>query len=234
MKKIDSILVFLFFTVFIIGLCDNFIDKNKSNNGNIQLKTCEAQNEIITGNKLTLIMDVNKIEKENDIQMVLNRFKEFNKIKDKKEWFIAYKNIIGEYSYIIDSPETIYDCFTDEELDLLFRTVQAEIGDEYSFEQKCNVASVIFNRVYHEKFPNNLKEILIPSQFSVIKSERYKEVEVSETTILACEYAFLIGDTTNGCLFFDSNNVLNYCFLFNDGAHNFYILWEDYYAQEEN
>lgn len=233
MKKIDFVLVFLFFAVFIIGF-NSSANKNEFKNNNIQLKACESQNEIITGNEPILIIEVNKIEKENDMQMVLNRFKELNKIKDEKEWFIAYKNIVEDYSYIINPQETIYDCFTEEELDLLFHVVQAEIGDEYSFKQKCNVASVIFNRVYHERFPNNLKEILIPSQFSVIKSERYKEIEVSETTILACEYAFLIGDTTNGCLFFDSNHALNYHFLFNDGAHNFYILREEHYVQEEN
>lgn len=173
-------------------------------------------------------------EIDNAIEEMNYEMAEIESIEDKKEWFIVYKSIIEEYSYIIDPPETIYEYFTEEELDLLFHVVQAEIGDEYSFEQKCNVASVIFNRVDHERFPNNLKEILIPSQFSVIKSERYKEIEVSETTILACEYAFLIGDTTNGCLFFDSNNVLKYKFLFNDGAHNFYTLWENDYAQEEN
>ena len=47
---------------------------------------------------------------------------------------------------------------------------------------------------------------------------------MSEDTILACEYAFEIEDTTDGCLFFDSNNTLNYRFVFNDKAHNFYSL----------
>lgn len=147
---------------------------------------------------------------------------EIESITDKKEWFIAYKNIIDEYSYIIDPPETIYDCFTEEELDLLFHVVQAEIGDEYSFVPKVNVASVIFNRLEHERFPNTLSEILVYGQFSPISDGRYKEVEVSEDTILACEYAFQIEDTTGGCLFFDSNNTLNYQFIFNDSAHNFY------------
>lgn len=147
---------------------------------------------------------------------------EIGSIEDKKEWFISYKSIIDEYSHIIDPPETIYDYFTDEELDLLFRVVQAEIGDEYTFEQKCNVASVIFNRVNHEKFPDTLPEIITQNQFQPITDGRYKKVEVSEDTILACEYAFMMEDTTNGCLFFDSNNALNYKFIMNDGAHNFY------------
>lgn len=162
------------------------------------------------------------------IEEMNQKMAEIESIENKKEWFIAYKSIIEEYSYIIDPPETIYEYFTEEELDLLFHVVQAEIGDEcYSFEQKANVASVVFNRLYHEKFPDALSEILVYDQFSPISNGRYKEVEVSEDTILACEYAFEIEDTTDGCLFFDSNNALNYQFVFDDGAHNFYKYRED-------
>lgn len=165
----------------------------------------------------TINFEIDKSIEEMNQKMV-----EIEYITDKKEWFISYKNIIDEYSYIIDPPETIYDYFTEEELDLLFHVVQAEVGDEYSFESKVNVANVIFNRFYHEKFPDTLSEILVYDQFSPISDGRYKEVEVSEDTILACEYAFMIEDTINGCLFFDSNNTLNYQFVFNDSAHNFY------------
>ncbi len=167
-------------------------------------------------------------EIDNALEEMNQKMAEIESIEDKKEWFIAYKSIIEEYSYIIDPPETIYEYFTEEELDLLFHVVQAEIGDEcYSFEQKVNVASVVFNRLYHEKFPDALSEILVYDQFSPISNGRYKEVEVSEDTILACEYAFEIEDTTDGCLFFDSNNALNYQFVFDDGAHNFYKYRED-------
>lgn len=166
-------------------------------------------------------------EIDNAIEEMNYEMTEIETITDKKEWFIAYKNIIDEYSYILDPPETIYDYFTEDELDLLFHVVQAEIGDEYSFEQKCNVASVIFNRLEHERFPNTLSEVLVYDQFSPIADGRYKKVEVSENTILACEYTFMIEDTTNGCLFFDSNNTLNYQLVFNDSAHNFYKYREE-------
>ena len=181
-------------------------------------------------------MDKNSIEEQlmpinfeidNVIEEMNHKMAEIESITNKKEWFLAYKDIVEKYSYIIDPPETIYDYFTEEELDLLFRVVQAEIGDEYSFEQKCNVSSVIFNRLYHERFPNTLSEILTYDQFSPIADGRYKEVDVTEDTILACEYAFMMEDTTNGCLFFDSNNTLNYQFIFNDSAHNFYKYWEE-------
>lgn len=166
-------------------------------------------------------------EIDNAIEEMNYEMTEIETITDKKEWFIAYKSIIEEYSYIIDPPETIYDYFTEEELDLLFHVVQAEVGNEYSFESKVNVANVIFNRFYHERFPDTLSDILVRDQFSPIADGRYKEVEITEDTILACEYAFMMEDTTDGCLFFDSNNTLNYQFVFNDGAHNFYKYREE-------
>ena len=55
-------------------------------------------------------------------------------IENKEEYFIAYKSIIARYPQITQEYETIYDAFTEEDLSLLFKVVQAEIGD-YSFEQ---------------------------------------------------------------------------------------------------
>lgn len=140
----------------------------------------------------------------------------------KEEWFKEYKILIEEYSHIINKPQTIYDKFTQSELDLLFRVVQAEIGSEYSFEQKCNVVSVIYNRLSSELFGNKINDILVGHQFSTISNGAIYRVTVDEKTILACEYVYLFKDTTNGALFFDSNGTLNYRFIFNDGAHNFY------------
>lgn len=140
----------------------------------------------------------------------------------KEEWFKQYKLLTKEYEDILGKPETIYDNFTQQELDLLFKVVQAEIGSEYSFEQKCNVVSVIYNRLKDYRFGNTINEILVGHQFSTISNGAIYKVTVDEKTILACEYIYQFGDTTNGALFFDSNGRLNYKFLFNDGAHNFY------------
>ena len=157
-----------------------------------------------------------------EIEKMNQELQEINNIESLKDWFVSYKCLIEEYSYILYPPETIYDCYTDDELELLFRVVQAEVGDEYTFEQKANVASIIFNRIDHEDFPDKIYDVLSKDQFQPISDGRYKEVEVSETTILACEYSFMFGDTTGGCLFFDSNGKLNYEFVEYDGAHNLY------------
>ena len=186
----------------------------------------DTTNEII---KETELSEIEKLNNEVDtaIENMNVEMAEIESIENKKEWFIAYKEIVDRYSYILDPPEGIYDYYTDEELDMFFRVVQAEIGDEYTFEQKCNVASVILNRIDHYKFSDKMLEILTPRQFETVKNGSYKKSKVSEDTILACEYAFEIEDTTDGCLFFDSNKTLNYEFVFNDGAHNFYKLKQE-------
>ena len=186
----------------------------------------DTTNEII---KETELSEIEKLNNEVDaaIENMNVEMAEIESIENKKEWFIAYKEIVDRYSYILDPPEGIYDYYTDEELDMFFRVVQAEIGDEYTFEQKCNVASVILNRIEHYKFSDEMLEILTPQQFETVKNGSYKNVKVSEDTILACEYVFMIEDTTDGCLFIDSNKALNYEFVFNDGTHNFYKLKQE-------
>lgn len=181
-------------------------------------------NQIETKTETSYMSEIDNINKEVNviIKEVNRKIDDIKSTKNRKDWFISYKSIIKEYSYILDPPETIYDYYTNEDLDLLFRVVQAEVGDEFSFDQKANVVSVIFNRIEHESFDNEMIGILTKDQFQPIDDGRYKEVEISEDTILACEYVYMFGDTTDGCLFFDSNGKLDYEFVMNDGAHNLY------------
>ena len=207
------------------GANDNIMTKKSSNLKTIINKqnsvTCErntldivnSSNEIISDNADPIEIKINQMNQD---------IKDISNITNKKEWFVSYKNIIAKYPDL-DAHETIYDYYTQDELNMLFCVVQAEIGDEYTFEQKCNVASVIFNRINHDEFENEMLQVLTSDQFETISNGRYKKVKVSEDTILACEYVFIFGDTTGGSLFFDSNNSLKYKRTFNDGAHSFYI-----------
>ena len=167
---------------------------------------------------------------------VEKRMSKLEYIEDEMEWFIAYKEISNDYEDILESPKSIYDVFSEEELDILFRVVQAEVGDEWEFIHKANVASVIFNRLYSEEDDfakqDTLSEVLVKRQFSTISSGRYKQVEVSEMTILACEYAFMIQDTTDGCIAFRSDKnapkIWNgWTRMHHDGAHWLYKKLEE-------
>ncbi len=228
MKRIRSILLLSIMIVSLVLL----IATTKTNN-HIKKEIITVQEDLMEIKRIMVceVLQVEENETPSDFDIAVEEMNqemyELEAIEDKEEWFIAYKNIIEKYSYILDSPETIYDYFTEEELDLFARVVQAEVGDEYSFEQKCNVASVILNRIEDNRFGNTMFGVLTDDQFATIANERYKYVNVSNVTILACEYAFEIEDTTNGCLFFDSNGSLNYEFIFNDGAHNFYRIRDE-------
>ena len=224
MKRILALLILLVMIGFMIMpiLITNDESKQiKEQEDDTIVETIESSKMLIAASEPV----VEKISEQNQIENITQEMQakmaEIETIENKQEYFLAYKNIVSEYSEWFDAPETIYNYYTSEELNLLFRVVQAEIGN-YSFEQKCNVVSVIFNRLNNEKFPNTMSEILIPSQFSTISNGSIHKVTVDETTILACEYVFMFGDTTGGALFFDSNGALNYKFVFNDGAHNFY------------
>lgn len=177
--------------------------------------TYQSQPEVITVES----MEESAEEKaEREIREKLN---EIDTVEDKKEWFIEYKKIMDEYADIFYGSETIYDYYSDEEIYLVQRVVETECygGD---FDSKCNVASVIFNRIDNEKFGNDLENVITePNQFA------YCRTNISEDTVLAVEYAFAVEDTTDGCIAFHSNEQRNkfngwiYSFTDNIG-HHFY------------
>lgn len=221
-KKIIIYIVALFLALmFIFGVA---LNQEKATESKEQEKKGEQQTEEVTKENI----EVKIVEEKTEFEIAQEEFElkleELNCScsSPKEEWFKQYKLLVEEYGDILGRPETIYDKYSSQELDLLFRVVQAEIGSQYSFEQKCNVVSVIYNRLADPRFGNTINEILVGHQFSTISNGAIYRVNIDEKTILACEYIYQFGDTTNGALFFDSNGRLNYKFLFNDGAHNFY------------
>lgn len=172
-------------------------------------------------NKLFLELTYNRMN--SDMNSI-----EYLKENNLEQWFKSYKQVLNNYDDIFDVPESIYDVFSSDELDLLFRVVHAEIGDEWTFEQKVNVASVIYNRVDSEYFGNSLTTVLIPGQFSTISNGAYHN-EPSAKTIAACEYAYEIENTAKDCLYFHSNKLTSdtFCgakYKFSDGAHHFFAI----------
>lgn len=221
-KKIIIYIVALFLALmFIFGVA---LNQEKATESKEQEKKGEQQTEEVTKENI----EVKIVEEKTEFEIAQEEFElkleELNCScsSPKEEWFKQYKLLVEEYGDILGRPETIYDKYSSQELDLLFRVVQAEIGSQYSFEQKCNVVSVIYNRLTDPRFGNTINEILVGHQFSTISNGAIYRVNIDEKTILACEYIYLFGDTTGGALFFDSNGRLNYMYLFNDGAHNFY------------
>ena len=143
-------------------------------------------------------------------------------ITDKKEWFQEYKNIIFRYIKWFDAPETVFDVYTPEEVELICRVVETECYQQ-PFEAKVNVASVVFNRIEDGRFGESVEEVVTsPKQFV------YGRKNLTEDTILAVQYAYEIEDTTDGALYFHSHKNRKDTFygakyIFSDQAgHHFY------------
>lgn len=99
----------------------------------------------------------------------------------------------------------LYNAFTEEELDLLFRVVECEARGG-SLQAKTNVASVIFNRVKTGWQDGDLTSILMsPRQFEVVTLGIYKTAIPTKDTIRGCELAFE-KDSVNGAIYFDCTN----------------------------
>ena len=196
----------------------------------VEGKETETKPEVIKPiiNETTMQILIEELEEETTKSLadqlgieVSNIPYNFDDIQQKHQWFLAYKEVIAKYPKELHKP-TIYESFSKEDLTLLYGVVQAETGNEYSFVEKINVISVIFNRLNSGQY-SSLREVLTaPYQFAdVVKGK-----EIDEKTILACEYVFLFGDTTDGCLAFRSdiapNKWHNWTYQFSDEAHNFY------------
>lgn len=170
------------------------------------------------------IQEVFEDKLADEAKQYMDLVNELDTVTDKYAWYMEFEELMSNSN---DPMESIYDYYSDEELILLFRVVEAEVGDLGGFDERCNVASVILNRIDSEKFANTLLEILTKKQFSTISNGRYKKVIVSDETIAACEFVFQFGDTTNGALFFESgnNNIHDAyaTYMFKDAAgHKFY------------
>ena len=155
---------------------------------------------------------------------------------DKQAYIIAYMEMIKS---IEDPPEQPQDVMSAEEYDVFCRIVEQEISNG-TFDEKVNIVSCIINRYNSEIFPSDWMELFTQKvngvyQFSSYGDGRYKEVTVSESTINAINYAYMIENTAQGCTYFRSGTD-NTCWhdtsdklerVFNDTKHTYYKLKEE-------
>lgn len=151
---------------------------------------------------------------------------------------VTTKYIVGEVELVglavsdLEIKEPKYS-FTDKEIEVLQRLVEAECTDQ-DIEPKKNVCSVVINRVYSDSFPDSIKEVVFEnSQFSCIGDKRYYEVKITKDTIEAVNDVVTNGTTTDALYFFNMkdvkspkikrwiNNKLKFLFK-DDSGHSFY------------
>ena len=221
MKRILSLLVLVYMASLFVVI-PVFVSKNTTDN--IEDNT-EKVNRIVDDCYIEETETENAETLPDKYEAAINemqeKIKSIEEIQDKKEWFISYKKIINDYIDTIDPPETIYDYYSEEDIKLICQVVETETYQS-DFDSKVNIACVVLNRIEDKNFGNTAKDVITSeNQFA------YGRKNISEDTILAVEYAFMIEDTTNGALFFHSNETKDtFCgreLIFSDSAgHNFY------------
>lgn len=108
---------------------------------------------------------------------------------------------IGRYDAKICQEAKVEDEYTSEELDLIYRVVEAEMGG-CDTKEKSYVASVIFNMIEHPKqrFGKSVKSVIkCPNRFCISRSHK-----VSKSTKDAVQMAYE-ENTAPGCYAFHCN-----------------------------
>lgn len=215
MKKLLSLLILLFMVVSFL-LPFSVVKSVKNEEITIVEPTIMS----------TITYEIEEVVNEPDIyeiamQEMQEKMSELDSTTDKKEWFLAYKDIVFKYVEWIDPPETIFDYFTEDEVNLICRVVETETY-QCDFDSKVNVANVVINRLESGRFGDTVEEVITTErQFAY-----WREI-ITEDTILAVMYAYEMEDTTYGALYFHSNEKTDtFCgneFIFQDEVgHNFY------------
>lgn len=169
-----------------------------------------------------------KVIKKNEFLQLVDSLK--STVDNEEQFYNAYMKLASEYEDYIEC-KTLQDEYMESELYMLYSIVEAEVTGEGNFLEKANVCSVILNRVNDKSdiFPNTISGVVSQNfQFSTYSNKRYKKVNISVTTLTACDYVYQFGDTTGGALWFDSTKGNSWAdrnkeFLFCDNiGHNFY------------
>lgn len=176
-------------------------------------------NEMIADEKERCELKIFKIKKRIEELKEQKRIKtEFNEkinsltFENRKNDFLLYKEVLDRYRNYpyLKIPLTVYEEYNIGEIKVFQKLVAAETtgGD---FESKCNVASVVWNRLYSEKYPNNIIDVIYQRngsvQFTPTYDGRIDTVEATEDDVLAIEYTYMFGSTAYDCIAFD--NVKN-------------------------
>lgn len=144
-------------------------------------------------------MEYNQSEREKEECFHFLYLIESIKDQDKYVWFQLYYNTLFNIYKLDDLPETPYDVFTEREITMMLKCIETE-AHEASFDCKVNVANVILNRIESDQFPTDPVELITQkNQFA------YGRNNISDSTVYALLYAYMIEDTTNGCIAFRSD-----------------------------
>lgn len=216
-NKIDIVIIILIIMVIFVNFYEN---KSIESIKKIEV---EVLNKDIIGKTQPKKKCYKKILKIENVLTESERIKIefFSKLEaiqfsSRKEWFISYKLLLEEYKEYdeyIDMPQSVYDAYSSNQIKIFQMLIAAETtgGD---FESKCNVASVVWNRLHSQNYPDNIIDVIYEKdgsvQFTPTYDGRIYTAEVTEDDILAIEYTYMFGSTAYDCIAFDNVQGLSW------------------------
>lgn len=107
-----------------------------------------------------------------------------------EETFISTEETTNEILSETTSEDVIDDlegyCYSDEDLYLLARVIDAEASDICTDEHKMCTGQVILNRMNSNKYPNTLREVVYDKgQYASVENDRLKEEITKESLDVA-------------------------------------------------
>lgn len=116
---------------------------------------------------------------------------------------------INKVTQEISNP-TLYDTFTEEEINLIEVVVQHEVG-AFSDEYKKLIAELIYNRFISEDFPNTISEVLYQkNQFCGIERWYSPDFEVDDNTKQVVKKVFSQEETSHQATYYYNPKLSDY------------------------
>lgn len=137
------------------------------------------------------------------------------------ETFIETEMIVQDEIYSVKSDlhtnieikqlSTTYNGLTDEEINLIEKTVQHEVGN-FSNLYKQYVAEIIYNRLYSNEFPNTVEEVLFQEgQFPNINNWiNDSELIPNEDVIAVVAEVFTNDNPSHNCTYYYNPEMSDY------------------------
>ena len=215
-----------------INYYESEIMKKNQQISSLNVELYHASNELTTLSENNLSLNNENIQLSNELMALSDQnLQSIEPLReyDKQAYMMMYDEI---YYTLNERPQTIYDNTSTDEFDMICRVIEAEIGNG-NIDQKINVATCIINRYLNND--TTWYEILTENnQFTTVSNGAWNRVEVTESTRLALEYAWLfpneeLGDATYFKSGSDSwhDNCDKLEEVHDDKKHKFYVERED-------
>lgn len=111
---------------------------------------------------------------------------------------------------IPEQPKTLYDTFTEEEINLIEVTVQHEVG-AFSDKYKKFITELIYNRLVSDDFPNTISEVLYQeNQFCGIQYWYSPDYKVDNNTKQVVKEVFSQDTTSHQATYYYNPELSDY------------------------